>query len=126
VPDQPSPKSRGYRFRLSMRTLMILVLVLGGGLGWIVRNARVQREAVAAFKNASGSVRYDWEWKNGKRIPNAKPWAPRWLVNHIGLDYFGNVVSAGLSDRGSDTDLVDLAQLTRLERLSFMNWASRR
>ncbi len=120
IPDQPSPKSRRYRLRLSVRALMILLLVVGGGLGWIVRNARVQREAVAVIKKAGGSVRYDWERKNGKPIPNAGPWAPSWLVNYIGVDYFGNVVSASLREWGSDTELVHLAQLTRLERLSFI------
>jgi hypothetical protein len=39
MPDQPSPKPWWHRFRLSGRALMILVLVLGGRLGWIVHRA---------------------------------------------------------------------------------------
>jgi len=35
--------------RLSVRALMVLILVLGGWLGWVVNQARLQREAVAAL-----------------------------------------------------------------------------
>jgi hypothetical protein len=28
---------------------MVLVLIIGGGLGWVIHRARVQREAVAAI-----------------------------------------------------------------------------
>jgi hypothetical protein len=61
------PVSRPWRryLRFSVRGLIVLVLVIGAGLGWIVRSARMQREAVAAIKNAGGSVSYDWRWSNG-------------------------------------------------------------
>jgi internalin A len=87
------------RFRFSVRVWMILVLLLGGGLGWIVRGARVQREAVAAIRRAGGSVRYNWEWSNGQPNPAGRPWAPGWLVDRIGIDYFGSVTAVYL-DRG--------------------------
>ena len=54
--------------RLSVRELMVLVLVVGAGLGWMVRSARIQREAVEAIKSAGGTVRYDWEWNHGHTI----------------------------------------------------------
>ena len=48
------------RVRLTVRTLMVLVLVLGGVLGWVVHRARVQREAVAAIKRAGGNPFMDY------------------------------------------------------------------
>jgi hypothetical protein len=36
--------------RISVRGLVVAVLVLGGGFGWVVNRARVQREAVAAIE----------------------------------------------------------------------------
>ena len=42
--------------RFSMRGLILFVLVIGGGLGWIVRLANIQRNAVAAIQNSGGSV----------------------------------------------------------------------
>jgi hypothetical protein len=45
-----SPRSWSKRLplRLSMRTLLILFLVLGCWLGWFVRVTQIQREVVAA------------------------------------------------------------------------------
>ena len=51
---------RRRRFMISLRTMMILVLVFGGWLGWFVRRVQIQQDAVAAVKNAGGSVFYDW------------------------------------------------------------------
>ena len=63
-------------------------------LGWVVHRAHVQRDAVAAIQQAGGEVLYEWEWANGKRIlrKTQPPWPP-WLINWLGPDYFGNVVS---------------------------------
>ncbi len=72
--------------RFSVRGLMVLVLVIGAGLGWLVRSTRIQREAVAAIRDAGGSVKYGWERNNGCDIRGGKPWAPTWLVDLMGVD----------------------------------------
>jgi hypothetical protein len=92
MPDQSLPKSRWPRLRLSVRALMILVLLLGGGLGWIERSARIQRDAVAAIERTGAGDVYDWQLRNGTHNPKGKPWAPRWLVDRLGVDYFGSAV----------------------------------
>ncbi len=71
MPDQTKPVRRPWRrfLRFSVRGLIVVVLVIGAWLGWLVRSARIQREAVAAIEHARGSVSYDWEWANGKSIP---------------------------------------------------------
>ncbi len=94
--------------------MLVLVVVVGGWLGWIVRCARVQGEAVAIIGKAGGMVEYNWELSNGIRNPNAKPWAPKWLVDRIGIDYFGTVVRIHI---GSKTTDAELAQIGRLRDL---------
>ena len=112
------PDSRFWRryLRISMRGLIILVLVVGGGMGWLVRTAAIQRDAAAAIKTAGGTVTYDWQWKSG---PAGEPWAPQWLVDRLGVDFFGHVIAASPSQAAGKTDqsLVHVARLTRLEAL---------
>jgi internalin A len=105
--------------RFSVQGLIVFVIVVGAGLGWFVRQAHVQRDAVAAIRRAECSVMYNWEWSDGKSIPGGKPWAPRWLVNLIGVDYFGHVTVVGCSTypSASDATLADIGRLTRLQLL---------
>jgi hypothetical protein len=84
------------RVRFSLRALMVLVLVIGGVIGWTVHRARVQRDAIATIKRAGGSVAYDWQTKvvPGPMIddlvwnPIGRPWWPSWLDSLLGPDYF--------------------------------------
>jgi Leucine Rich repeat len=104
--------------RLSVRGLIIVVLVIGVGLGWLVRSARIQRETVAAIQKAGGHVFYDWEWSNGKSIPMGKPWARRWFIDRIGVDYFDHVTHVSVTPNGADDALI--AQVGRLTRLQVL------
>src|SRR4051812_34639255 len=114
--DSPLPPMRrwGKRLpaRLSVRSLMALVLIIGAALGWVVGSARVQREAVAAIHRAGGMVRYDWEagqdhqsGGRGSSVKNLDPPWSRWLVGRLGVDYFGNVAEVDLFGHGSDAEM---------------------
>ena len=101
VPTQTIPKSErtpARRFRLSVRALMVLVLLVGGCLGRVLYRAQPQKEAVGAIKRAGGTVGYaadDW---------------PRWrqsIVDAIGRDYLDTAIS----------DLAHLEGMTHLVRL---------
>jgi hypothetical protein len=104
------PASNPWRrfLRLSVRGLIVVVLVIGAGLGWIVHEAHVQRDAVAAIKRAGGSVTYE-----------GTLWAPRRVVDLIGVDYFGHVtvVELPVSASATDATLADVGRLTRLQIL---------
>jgi len=56
-----SPLTRKLRrrwFRYSLRTLLLLMLVFGCGLGWFareIRRSRAQREAVKAIRKLGGA-----------------------------------------------------------------------
>lgn len=105
-----------------MRALVILVLLIGGGLGWavrIVRRAAAQHEAVSAIEKASGYVRYDWEWKNGSRIPAGRRRRPGWLARRIGVDYLHDVVAVFLLHDLSDSDLAIVGHFRELEQLQY-------
>ena len=98
--------------RLSLRMLMVLVLLIGCGLGWVVHRARVQRDAVAAIEKAGGSVRYDWGLMN--RFLESKD-RPAWLqrsVDQVGVDYFGSVTWLS-GTKVSDQGLVHLERANR-------------
>lgn len=49
--------------RFSLRLLIIAVMAIGIGLGWLVRSARIQREAVTAIQKADGFILYNWEFE---------------------------------------------------------------
>ena len=102
--------------RFGVRGLLVFVLVIGAGLGWIVHQAHIQRDAVAAIVRAGGVVEYDWQRSNGTWIPGGEPSAPRRLVHLIGGDYFGHVTAVWLSHtKETDATLADVGRLTRLE-----------
>jgi hypothetical protein len=97
---------------LSLRGLLLLVLAIAVWLGWIVNQARQQREAVAALQKFGGFVHYDWEfvdgpvnvppgnliWKPswGTFTPGGKPWAPDWLRKLAGDEYFQSIAHVSL------------------------------
>jgi hypothetical protein len=99
--------------------LIVFVVVVGAGLGWIVREAHIQRVAVAKIEKAGGSVLYDWECRDGNKIPGGKPSGPRWLVDRIGVDYFGHVTAVEFSTQPGATDstLEEVGRLTRVQAL---------
>jgi len=119
VTVKPKPLSRPWwnYLRFSIRGLIVLVLLIGLGLGWMVRSAHTQRDAVAAIRKAGGVVKYDWEWSNGYDISGGKPWAPQWLLDLIGVDFFGHVTSVWLHPAPTDEAIVEVGRLTQLERL---------
>ncbi len=114
---EPSSRSCRRYLRFSLRGLIVLVLVIGCGLGWIVRSARIQREAVAAIQKVGGTVYYDWEWAHGSQIPNGKPWCPNWLVDRLGIDYIGHVTRVEMPNTSPVTTIAQIGRLAQLEEL---------
>ncbi len=119
---RPLPKWLRPWLRISVRGLIVLVLIIAAGLGWIVNGARIQREAVAAIRKDGGVASYDWDLKIGKWNGHSwetdgRPGAPKWLVDCLGVDYFDHVVSVALGQPGSTSALRHIGQLGRVERL---------
>jgi hypothetical protein len=119
--DNPSRALR-QRFwpRLSIRGLMILVLVLGGGIGWVARHAKMQRNAVRGV-SAAGGVRYNWQYVSGKYEPKASPPGPMWLRDIVGPDLLDTVVVVWL--RGPDADYRVMSHVVALPGVERFNLA---
>ncbi len=118
----PRPAVRRWRgyLRFSVRGLILLVLVICGWLGWIVRSARIQREAVAAIERDGGLVSYESRQMTKPRHRFRKPHSTNWLVNAIGVDYFERVVEVRFpsSARHPDEDFIQVGRLPTLVILS--------
>ena len=108
-------------FVLSLRSAMLLVLLSGLWMGWRVNRANDQRRAVAAIRRAGGGISYDYQFSvsKGYRNPNGRPWAPAWLRNWLGDEFFQEVTSVQFLNRPlTDHDLAPLASLDRLEEVA--------
>ena len=125
---QAKPVSRPWRrfLRFSVGGMIVLVLVIGAGLGWLVRSARIQRDTVAAIERAGGWVYYapgctnDQMPRLQQTSPTQTPWEPNWLVNAIGVDYFAHASDAGLAATGADKDLALVGSLRTLVQVSLV------
>jgi hypothetical protein len=106
--------------RFSVRGLVLFVLLAGGGIGLVlhaIRSAEAQRFAVAAIQKEGGSALYDWQFKDRRTLGNAKPRAPKWLVDLFGVDYFGHVTFVSLPVSAEERVIVQVGQFSRLELL---------
>ena len=106
--------------RLSVRGLMVVVLVIGGWLGWFIHRVELQRAAVGAIDRGGGFVTYEWEWKDGASVSGGKPRWPKWLVDRVGIDCFASVTRIDFLQPGTNTKIAPVRDLTRLEYLNLV------
>lgn len=128
-------RHRGW-LRISLRTFLLGITLVAVWLGIPARRVQQQRAAVKAIEALGGRVSYDVapsrserrrrnleakEAIRARRRPptySDRPWAPQWLVDRFGIDWFANVTYADLSTTlCTDEDLQVLALLPDLERL---------
>jgi len=104
--------------------MILAVLVIGVETCWLVRNARIQREAVAEIERGGGGVSYDWVRGAGSNDAVGRPSAPSWLVDLVGVDYFGHVRDVVLFDATRET-VAAAGRLSGLRRLGINGRALR-
>jgi hypothetical protein len=104
-------------FQISIRTLLLLVLVLCVWLASWTARARKQAEVVRKLEAAGCQIVYRHEVDAvGKRIPNVPPPGPKWLRNIFGDHAFLRPYRVYAPElREVDLSLID--QLTSLEEL---------
>ncbi len=120
------------RVRLSLRALMIIVLILGCGFGWVVRRAHIQRDAVAAIVSGGGRVWYDWEDPVSRVGPDGEyrasypprtkhaPPVPKWLFDRLGPDYFGRVRQVVVGAKDPDAVMARVGQFEAVRSVNFV------
>lgn len=124
VAAESSPARRRW-FTLSLWVLMLVVLVVGGGIGWKVNRAHDQDRAVEAIRFVNGNVLYDYqssfdrrkEFQPGRKT-RSEPSAPTWLRKLVGDEYFQEVTSVTLREPATGPVIAVLEKLDHLERLS--------
>lgn len=112
--DPSQARARRSWLRLSIRGLMVLVLILGGGFGWAVHRAHVQRDAVEVIQKAGGRVMYDWI--NGPGKPPQPP-GPKWFRELVGPDMIDTVVSVSLEKITDDRIMARVGDLSNVDTL---------
>jgi internalin A len=89
--DAPA-KRRPRWFRFSLRALLVVVTVFCVWLGLETNRAFKQAAAVKRIKELGGYLQFDYERDDhDKEIPNAEPWAPKWLRTVASEDFFRRV-----------------------------------
>ncbi|HEX5472750.1 MAG TPA: hypothetical protein VFW73_12740, partial [Lacipirellulaceae bacterium] len=117
------------RFRFSLRTLLAVSTAFTIWLGLWVHRAREQHDALANIRNAVSEVFIDYSYqrRNSDPLswrpesdPSRRSWVPPFLLDHLGPDFFHNVVAVNVLRGlpGKEIHLADeLVRLPRLEEL---------
>ena len=92
-----SASSKRRWFQFSLRTLILLMLVVGGGCGWLARwveQGRRQEAAVAELAKLGAIITYEFQDENSAGNPiAAAPYGPEWLRKWLGDGFFNRVVA---------------------------------
>ena len=102
---------------------MVLVLIAGGGFGWVFHRAKLQRDAVEAIERVGGTVGYSWQRANGTWVsPRPQsPWTD-WLRRELGPDFLDTVTHVSpVGGPCDDESLRAACRLPWLEELIVLN-----
>jgi len=114
----PHPRRRFFRY--SLRTLFVVVTVFCLWMGWQVKRAKDQGQAVKAIQEAGGRVTYRYQDDNPARRNAPYPYPP-WLSEFLGEDLLLTVV--GVYVEGTKVDDGKFEELSEhLRRLPKLRW----
>ena len=98
-----------WRFQFSIRSLLVLTVAVAIPCSWLgveMKEAKRQREAVAAIERLGGSV----EW--------SRPFGPAWLRSSFGDGFYRHVISVTVSgSQVTDASLECISDLPQLRSL---------
>ncbi|MCE9557302.1 MAG: hypothetical protein K8T91_28470 [Planctomycetes bacterium] len=111
-------------FQFRLRTLLLLTTIMAIWLGWWSHKALQQREAVAVLRSHGAIMFYNHMLPGqveaeSKPFGDERPGFSQWLVNRVGIDYFGSVGAVHFSTdfKVRDRDMELLRSLSSLEWL---------
>lgn len=120
------------RLRISRRTLLISLCLLGIVAGIYVHRSLRQRRGVAAIRQFGGDTAYDYQLTSDFVFRNAPSWVPARVRRSLGDDYFHSIIYVHMTygrDRLSSLpgDAVDeeyLSQIAGFSRLKHLTLSS--
>ncbi len=114
-----SPRRRW--FRVSVRGLMVLVLLVGGGVGWLTQSIQARRRAEAAILKGTTEVEFEKYWP----LEPTDPWVARawstartWVAQTLATDVTSGVVEIHFFQPVPADILTHLAWFTNLQYLT--------
>ncbi len=110
--EEQSPKPRRRWLRFSLRSLLLLVVVVAIPLGWKVNRARNQVQVVAELEKLNAWFKYDYE------IRKTEP-GPKWLIDRLGKEYFVEVIQVTVG--GPQVSDETISRIARLPKLEYVN-----
>jgi len=127
MPASKGSKRKPHLFRFSLRTLLVLITLLGIWLGLQGKRARDQKEAIQSIlapdKNNDVAVYYDYQLDDaGQYLAAAVPPGPEWLRQLIGDHFF--ISADSISFYGPDVSASQLEPLKRLPGLKSLTFSS--
>ena len=117
------------RFQFSLRSLMLLVVVVAIPCSWLataMKAAREQHAAVEAIRELDRYAWHDFEMDDSGHWIVAEPPEPAWLRSLLGDDFFADVVTVELGfyvsywtlfEPVTDTAMVHLGRLKKVRLL---------
>jgi hypothetical protein len=117
---EKSKKGRSLRPVLSVRNLMLLVLLIGGGLGWLLQKPMAQARAIRAIRDQGGSAvksRGCFFWLEDDRN-RLTVWLEA-MKRRIGYEFFMTVREVTLRSNVHEALLEKIACLDEISELSF-------
>ncbi len=107
------------RFQFSIRSLLILTIVVAIPCSWMaveMKAARKQEATKKEIEKAGGIFSYDWQF-DANNIPRQypEPPGPEWLRKLLGDDFFGTVVGLEILYNEITTQIAGLTELQSLE-----------
>jgi hypothetical protein len=111
------PRGRRYWLRFSLRSFLVMVVVIGFGAAWlgsVMQRVRQQRQIVAQLKAHRAEVAYDYQCREAS-ADSPGPWILRRI---FGDDAFAHVEWIWLKKQALPADFKLLADLPKLKEVS--------
>src|SRR4029077_18430243 len=109
---EPKPRRRWFRF--SLRSLMLLVVLIAVPIGLKTNQVRNQRLVVAEIESLGGHVMWAYE------PSRSEPPGPNWLRRLLGDDFFAEIYHVTIDNPGvTDETIGSIAELPNLCSLYF-------